>query len=73
VATELLKQAFEAAEALPADEQNALAAQWLEELRAERKRAESTERGAVRLRELGARALEEHQQGETSELDPESL
>lgn len=71
--TDLLKKAFDTASRLPEDEQDAVAEWLLAELASEgqwdRRFAES--QGALSL--LAREALDEHEKGETEDLDPESL
>jgi hypothetical protein len=69
--TRLLKQAFEEASKLPAEEQDALARALLDELAAEERweRAFDTTQGA--LTSLADEALAEHRAGRTELLDPD--
>ncbi len=71
--TDLLKKAFDAASRLPADEQDAVAEWLLAELASEEKWKErfAESQGALTL--LAQEALNEHERGETEDLDPESL
>ena len=71
--TELLKKAFEAASRLPEEEQNAVAGWLLAELSSdERWEARFTETQDA-LSVLAREALDEHERGETRDLDPGSL
>ncbi len=71
--TDLLKKAFDAASQLPEDEQDAVAEWLLAELASEegweRRFAGTQDTLSVLARE----ASEEHDRGETKELDPGSL
>ncbi len=71
--TDLLKKAFDAASRLPEDEQDAVAEWLLAELASEEKWEErfTDSQGALSL--LAQEALNEHERGETEDLDPESL
>lgn len=71
--TDLLKKAFDAASRLPEDEQDAMAKWLLAELASEEKWEErfAESQGALTL--LAREALNEHERGETEDLDPESL
>ena len=71
--TELLKKAFERAEALPCDEQDAVARWLLEELASEKRWSEAFAASQGRLAELANEALEEHRAGRTEPLDPDRL
>ena len=71
--TELLKKAFERAEALPRDEQDAFARWLLEELASEKIWTEAFAASQGRLSELANEALEEHRAGRTEPLDPDQL
>jgi len=68
-----LKKAFDAASRLPEDEQDAVAEWLLSELASEEKWEErfTDSQGALSL--LAQEALNEHERGETEDLDPESL
>jgi hypothetical protein len=71
--TDLLNKAFDAASRLPRDEQNALAEWLLAELASEegwRARFAETHNS---LSALTREALDEHDRGETEDLDPDSL
>ena len=71
--TNLLKKAFDAASRLPEEEQDAVAEWLLAELASEEKWEEcfAVSQGALSL--LAQEALDEHERGETEDLDPESL
>jgi hypothetical protein len=75
--TELLKKAFEAASRLSEEEQNAVAEWLLAELsseeRWEARFAETQDALSVLAREAAREALDEHERGETRDLDPGSL
>lgn len=71
--TPLLQQAFAAITALPAAEQDALAARLLAELAAEDEFDRKLVATGGRLTELAAAALAEHRAGETTDLDPDEL
>lgn len=71
--TDLLQQAIRAAEALPANEQDALAATILAEIEDERRWTAAFERSADRLAELAREALAEHRAGRTQPLDPDKM
>lgn len=58
--TQLLEEAFRAAQALPEAEQNALAASILAEIEDERRWSTAFERSPDILAELAAEALNEH-------------
>lgn len=68
-----LEQAFAEAAQLPQAEQEALAAWILEEIRSERRWAESFARSEEVLARLADEALAEYRAGQTEELDPEKL
>lgn len=68
--TDQLARAFAAAERLPDDDQNALAAWILAEIQSERRWDEAFERSGDQLAALAGAALCEHDAGETEELDP---
>lgn len=71
--TPLLQSAFAAAAALPAAEQDALAARLLAELAAEDEFDRAIAGTGHKLAGLAAEALAEHRTGETVELDPDRL
>lgn len=71
--TPLLQQAFTALAALPATEQDALAARLLDELAAEDAFDRTLSATGSRLAGLATAALAEHRAGETAELDPAEL
>ncbi len=71
--TDLLKKAFDAASRLPKDEQDAVAEWLLTELASEEGwRARFAETQSA-LSMLAREARDEHERGETEELDPDSL
>ena len=71
--TELLKKAFDAVSRLPEEEQDAVAEWLLAELASEEgwKRRFAETQGALSV--LAREAADEHERGETEELDPDSL
>jgi hypothetical protein len=71
--THLLEQAFQAAEALPASEQDALAASILADIEDERRWAAAFENSADVLAELAREARAEHRAGKTLPLDPDPV
>lgn len=71
--TEKLKKAFEAAEKLPADAQDALAAAILEEVAVEGLWEASFARRPDALERLADEALEDYRAGRTTPLDPDKL
>lgn len=71
--TKLLEQAFQAAQQLPAPEQDLLAARLLSELAAENAFDAEIAASADRLKRLAVDALEEHRSRKSEELDPERL
>jgi hypothetical protein len=71
--TQLLEQAFRAAQALPEAEQDALAASILAEIEDERRWSAAFGRSADILAELAEEALAEHRAGRTLPLDPERM
>ncbi|MGD1903608.1 MAG: hypothetical protein ACFB9N_15355 [Geitlerinemataceae cyanobacterium] len=71
--TELLTLAIAKLQALPPDEQDAIATILLEELEDEREWDESFSQSPGLLAQLAATAMAEHQAGETQELNPETL
>ena len=70
---DLLKKAFERAEELPRDEQDAVANWLLEELASEKRWSEAFATSQSRLAKLANEALEEHRAGRTEPLDPDRL
>jgi hypothetical protein len=71
--TPLMQQAVAAVAALPAAEQDALAARLLAELAAEDEFDRRLLATGGRLAGLAATALAEHRAGETADLDPDEL
>ncbi len=71
--TQLLRQAFDAVAALPAEEQDALAARLLAELADEDEFDRKLLVTGHRLSGLAAEALAEHRAGQTLPLDPDTL
>jgi len=71
--TDLLKEAFDAASRLTEEEQDAVAEWLLAELAAEEEWEERLTGTQDALSMLAREASEEHQRGETEELNPESL
>ncbi len=71
--TDLLKKAFDAVSRLPDDEQDAMAELLLAELASEEKWEERFAKSQGALSLLAREALDEHERGETEDLDPESL
>ena len=71
--TELLKKAFEQAEELPREEQDAFARWLLGELASEKRWSEAFAASQARLADLANEALEEHRAGQTEPLDPDRL
>ncbi len=71
--TQLLEEAFRAAQALPEAEQDALAASILAEIEDERRWSTAFERSPDVLAELAAEALNEHRTGRTLPLDPDRM
>ena len=69
----MLKKAFEAAAALPPEDQDALAAAILEEVAVDGLWDASFARRPAALEELADEALREHRAGCTHSLDPEAL
>jgi hypothetical protein len=67
--TGLLEQALRRAEALPPEEQDALASQIIETLDDEEAWAHSFRENPSMLRSLANEAMEEHRRGETRPLD----
>ena len=71
--TELLKKAFDTVSRLPEDEQDAVAEWLLAELASEERWGERFAETQDALSMLAREALDEHERGETEDLDPESL
>lgn len=71
--TDLLKKAFDAASRLSEEEQDAVAEWLLAELASEEKWEERFAESQDVLYLLAREALDEHERGETRDLDPESL
>lgn len=71
--TELLKKAFQQAETLSGDEQDAFARWLLEELASEKCWSQAFAGSQDRLKNLANDALEEHRAGRTEPLDPNRL
>ena len=71
--TQLLQQAFDAVAALPAEEQDAVAARLLAELADEDEFDRKLQATGHRLSGLAAEALAEYRAGQTLPLDPDTL
>jgi hypothetical protein len=71
--THLLKKAFSEAEKLSEVEQNTIARWLLGELTSERRWDQAFAESEDQLDRLAGEALEEHRQGKTKPLDPDSL
>ncbi len=71
--TDLLKKAFDAASRLPDDEQDAVSTWLLAELSWEERWVERFTETHNPLSALAHEALDEHERGETEDLDPERL
>jgi hypothetical protein len=69
----MLKKAFDEASKLPEKEQDEFALFVLEEIASERRWSEAFERSADRLRTLAKEALDDHEHGRTSLLNPDDL
>ena len=69
----LLEQAFEEASRLPEAEQEAAAAWFLAELRADRRWEDLFARSSDLLEEMAREAIREDEAGLTDELDPDTL
>jgi hypothetical protein len=67
--TELLESAVRKAEALPPEEQDAIASQIIETLEDEAAWKERISRKPTKLHDLAGEALREHRRGETRPLD----
>jgi aspartate/glutamate racemase len=71
--TELLQKAIAQLQALPSNEQDAIARIILEEIEEERRWDQSFARSSDILAKLASEAMSEHQVGKTEFLDPEIL
>ncbi|GAB4231413.1 MAG: hypothetical protein Kow0049_13760 [Stanieria sp.] len=71
--TELLKLAIAKLKTLPSNQQDAIAAMILEELEDEMRWDKTFANSQNSLAQLAAKAMAEHHQGKTEELDPEKL
>jgi hypothetical protein len=71
--TELLKEAVDKLQALPAPEQDAIARMVLEEIESERRWDELFERTSDQFARLADRAWAEHEAGQSEPLDPDML
>ena len=71
--TELLRKAFEEASRLRDQEQDAIARWLLEELTSERNWAQAFGSSQDQLHRLAEEARQEHRNGRTRPLDPESI
>ena len=71
--TRMLKKAFDEASKLPEKEQEEFALFVLEEIASERRWQEAFERSPDRLRTQAKEALDDHEQGRTSPLNPDDL
>jgi hypothetical protein len=71
--TELLEQAIARLKALPANQQDAIAAMILEELEDEIRWDKTFASSPDFLAQLAAEAMAEYHAGKTQELDPETL
>jgi hypothetical protein len=71
--TKLLQKAFEEAEKLPEQEQNAIAARLLEEIESEQRWDDAFAKSGDLLTRLAEEALAEHRAGLTQDLDPDHL
>jgi tripartite-type tricarboxylate transporter receptor subunit TctC len=71
--TDLLKRAFDAASRLPEDEQDAVAEWLLAELSSEEEWDKRFAESQGALSSLAREALDEHERGESEELNPGSL
>lgn len=69
----MLEKAFEKASELPEEDQDDFAAFILDELTSVRRWVEAFEESQEELEQLAAEALNEHEAGETEELDPSQL
>jgi hypothetical protein len=71
--TDLLKKAFDAVSQLPEEEQDAVAEWLLTELASEENWGARFTETQDALSVLARQALNEHERGDTEELDPDSL
>jgi hypothetical protein len=71
--TELLEQAIARLKALPANQQDAIAAMILEEIEEEIRWENTFANSPDFLAKLAAEAIAEYHAGKTQELDPETL
>jgi len=71
--TDLLKKAFDAAQNLPDEKQDAFAKFLLEELESEQRWTEQFEASPGLLAALAEEGLDEHRAGATEELHPDRL
>ncbi|NJK63933.1 MAG: hypothetical protein HC921_15725 [Synechococcaceae cyanobacterium SM2_3_1] len=71
--TELLESAIARLQALPESEQDVIAAMIWEEIEDDRRWDESFSRSPNILAKLAASAMAEYREGQTQELDPETL
>lgn len=71
--TELLEQAIALMQALPEEEQDAIASVILAEIEDEQHWDESFSRSPDTLAKLAASAMTEYHAGQTQKLDPETL
>jgi hypothetical protein len=71
--TELLERAIALMQALPEEEQDAIASVILAEIEDEQHWDESFSRSTDTLAQLAASAMTEYHAGQTQELDPETL
>ncbi len=71
--TDLLKKAFDAASRLPEDEQDAVAEWLLAELASEEEWEKRLAGTQSALSALAREARDEHEKGETKDLNPDSL
>lgn len=69
----MLRKASDEASKLPENEQEEFARFVLEEIASERRSSEAFERSVDRLGKLAKEALDEHERGRTSLLDPDDL
>ena len=73
VVTDELRKAFDEASKLPESEQDSLAQWLLRELDSERRWTEAFSDSADALAELADEAIQDHKNGRTEELEPNSL
>jgi hypothetical protein len=71
--TKLLEQAVDRARQLSEAEQDAIAQIMLDEIESERKWDELFAKSPQKIQKLADRAWSEHEAGQSSELDPDSL